>query len=57
LLLSHLAVQGSQMRLGSRVREMLGESTGPDITSGLASVVSMVDELLDVYSSDARHMF
>ncbi len=36
---------------------MLGESAGPDITGGLASVVSMVDELLDVDPSDARHMF
>jgi hypothetical protein len=57
LLVSHLAVQGSQMRLRSRVRELLGKSAGPDIPGGLASVVSMVDELLDVDPSDARHMF
>ena len=57
LLLSHLAVQGSQTRLRTRVRELLGESGGPDISGGLASVVSMVDELLDVDPSDARHMF
>jgi hypothetical protein len=50
-------VQGSQTRLRSQVRELLGESTGPDITGGLASVVSTVDELLDVGPSDARHMF
>jgi len=47
-------VQGSQTRLRSRVRELLGEWAGPDITGGLASVVSMV---LDVGPSDARHMF
>ncbi|MCA1615179.1 MAG: hypothetical protein LC800_13805 [Acidobacteria bacterium] len=57
LLLSHLAVQGSQTRLRTRVRELLGESAGPDIPGGLASVVSMVDELLEVDPSDARHMF
>lgn len=57
LLLAHLAVQGSQTRLRARVRELLGEAVGPDIPGGLASVVSMVDELLDVDPSDARHMF
>jgi hypothetical protein len=57
LLLSHVAVQGSQTRLRTRVRELLGESVGPDIPGGLASVVSVVDELLDVDPSDARHMF
>jgi hypothetical protein len=57
VLLSHLAVQGSQTRLRTRVRELLGESAGPDIPGGMASVVSMVDELLDVDPSDARHMF
>jgi hypothetical protein len=57
LLLSHLAVQGSQTRLRARVREMLGESIEPDISGGLASVVSVVDELLDVDPSDARHLF
>ncbi len=57
LLLSHLAVQGSQTRLRTRVREMLGESIEPDISGGLASVVSAVDELLNVDPSDARHIF
>lgn len=57
VLLSHLAVQGSQTRLRTRVRELLGESAGPDIPGGMASVVLMVDELLDVDPSDARHMF
>ena len=57
LLLSHVTVQGSQTRLRTRVRELLGESEEPDISGGLGSVVSMVDELLDVAPSDARHMF
>jgi hypothetical protein len=57
LLLTHLAVQGSQTRLRTRVRELLGESVEPDITGGLASAVSTVDELLEVDPSDARHMF
>jgi hypothetical protein len=57
LLVSHLAVQGSQTRLRARVREMLGESIEPNISGGLASVVSVVDELLYVDPSDARHMF
>ena len=50
-------MQGSQTRLRSRVRELLGESAGSDITGGLASVVLMVDELLDIDPSDTRHMF
>jgi hypothetical protein len=54
---AHVAVHGSQTRLRTRVREMLGESVGLDIPGGLASIASMVDELLDVDSSDARHMF
>ncbi len=57
LLNSHLAVQGSQTRLRSRVKELLGESAGPDIPGGLASAVSTVDELLEVDPSDARHLF
>lgn len=57
LLLAHLAVQGSQTRLRTRVREMLGESVEPDIAGGFGSAVSMVDELLDVDPSDSRHMF
>jgi hypothetical protein len=57
MLLSHVTVQGSQTRLRTRVRELLGESQEPDISGGLGSVVSMVDELLDVDPSDARHMF
>ena len=29
----------------------------PDISDGMGSVVSLVDELLEVAPSDARHMF
>jgi hypothetical protein len=36
---------------------MLGETIEPDISGGLGSAMSMVDELLDVDPSDARHMF
>ena len=57
MLLSHLAVQGSQTRLRTRVRETLGETAEPDIPGGLGSAVSIVDELLDVDPSDSRHMF
>ena len=57
LLQSHVAVQGSQTQLRTRVRELLGESVEPDISGGLGSVVSMVDELLGVNPSDSRHMF
>jgi hypothetical protein len=57
LLKSHLAMQGSQTRLRERVKELLGESKQPEVSEGLASVVIKVDELLEVDSSDARHMF
>ena len=57
LLLAHLAVHGSQPRLRTRVRELLGELAGPDIAGGLGSAASTVDELLDVDPSDSRHMF
>lgn len=50
-------MQGSQTRLRARVRDLLGESAGPDISGGMGSVVSTVDELLDVDPSDSRHMF
>jgi hypothetical protein len=56
LLLSYLAVQGSQTRLRTRVREMLGESAEPDIAGELGSAVSTVDELLDIDPSDPCHL-
>jgi hypothetical protein len=58
LLKQHLAVQGSQTRLRARVKEMLGETQEPEISSeSMAEVVARVDELLEVDPSDTRHMF
>ncbi len=58
ILQSHLAVQGSQTRLRSRVKEALGETTEPDISSeGMAEVVARVDEMLEIDPTDTRHMF
>ena len=55
---AHLAVQGSQTRLRARVKELLGEVTSAQISSGgMTSVVAKVDELLEVDPCDARHMF
>jgi hypothetical protein len=54
---AHLAVQGSQTRLRARVKEMLGESKQPEISEGLTSVVTKVDELLEIDPADTRHMF
>jgi hypothetical protein len=58
LLRQHLAVQGSQTRLRARVKELLGETQEPEISSeSMVGVVARVDELLEVDPSDARHMF
>lgn len=60
ILRSHLAIQGSQNRLRSRVRELLGEELPPrqEIKAGnMAPVVERVDELLEIDPSDARHLF
>ena len=58
LLRQHLAVQGSQTRLRTRVKELLGEMREPEISSeSMAEVVARVDELLEVDPSDTRHMF
>jgi hypothetical protein len=55
---AHLAVQGSQTRLRTKLKELLGEATYAHISSGdIASVVANVDELLEVDPGDARHMF
>ena len=55
---AHLAVQGSQTRLRARVKELLGEATSAQISSGdMTAVVAKVDELLEVDPGDARHMF
>jgi hypothetical protein len=58
ILRSHLAVRGSQNRLRSSVKELLGEGQRREINAGnMASVVERVDELLEIDPSDARHMF
>lgn len=54
---SHLAVQGSQTRLRERVKELLGETKQPEISVGLTTIVTKVDELLEVDPADTRHMF
>jgi hypothetical protein len=58
LLRQHLAVQGSQTRLRTRVKELLGDERQPEISSeSMSAVVMRVDELLEVDPTDARHMF
>lgn len=50
-------MQGSQTRLRTRVKELLGETKQPEISEGLTTVVTRVDELLEVDPADTRHMF
>jgi hypothetical protein len=58
LLQSHLAVQGSQTRLRSRVKDMLGETQEPAVSSeSMAEIVARVDEMLEIDPTDTRHMF
>lgn len=58
LVRQHLAVQGSQTRLRTRVKELLGEAQEMGISSeGMAAVVAKIDELLEVDPTDTRHMF
>jgi hypothetical protein len=55
---AHLAMQGSQNRLRSRVKEILGESESQAISSeNMASVITQVDELFEIDPQDARHLF
>ena len=55
---SHLAIQGSQTRLRSWVKELLGESAPESITSqNMAAVIEQADELLEVGPQDTRHLF
>ena len=54
----HLAVQGSQTRLRARVKELLGETQEPEISSeSMSRVVAQVDEMLEIDPHDTRHMF
>lgn len=58
VLRSHLAVQGSQSRLRTRVKEILGETLAQEINAeSMTAVIERVDELLEVDPSDARHLF
>lgn len=58
LLKQHLAVKGSQTRLRSLVKEILGESAAQAVSSeNMARVVAHVDELLEIDPQDARHLF
>lgn len=58
LLAQHLAVLGSQTRLRTRVKEILGETIDTDVSSeGMNAVITKVDELLEVDPTDTRHMF
>jgi hypothetical protein len=58
LLQGHLAVQGSQTRLRARVKAMLGEIKGNEVSSeAMATVLAKADELLEVDPSDSRHIF
>lgn len=58
ILLTHVAIQGSQTRLRERVKEVLGETRGPAIPAeGMTEVVARVDEMLEIDPSDTRHMF
>lgn len=58
VLRAHTAVQGSQTRLRTRVKELLGEVAASGVSSeGMAAVVAKTDELLEVDPTDARHLF
>lgn len=58
ILQQHLAVQGSQTRLRARVKELLGETSVPEVTAeGMTAIIARADELLEIDPSDTRHMF
>lgn len=58
VLSAHLAAQGSQTRLRTRVKELLGEAKTEEVSSGaMAEVLAKADELLEVDPSDSRHIF
>jgi hypothetical protein len=58
ILEAHLAVRGSQNSLRARVKEILGESREPVITTeAMSEAVQVVDELLEVDPADSRHLF
>jgi hypothetical protein len=58
LIKQHLAVHGSQTRLRTRVKELLGERQEAEIPkSGMTGVVDKVDSLLEIDPTDTRHLF
>jgi len=58
LIKQHLAVQGSQTRLRARVKEFLGESDSPAVSSeNMTQIVAHVDKLLEIDPQDTRHLF
>jgi hypothetical protein len=55
---AHLAVQGSQTGLRARVKEVLGEAQGPEMTAKtMTEALVVVDELLEIDPVDSRHLF
>lgn len=58
ILEAHIIIHGSQTALRLRVKELLGETREPEITTKtLTEAVSIVDELLKIDPSDSRHLF
>lgn len=58
ILRDHLALQGSQTRLRTRVKELLGENLSEAVSSeSMTAVVARVDELLVIDPHDTRHLF
>jgi hypothetical protein len=58
ILRAHLSVQGSQTRLRSRVKELLGEAAHSRVSSeGVVEVLAKADYLLEVNPADTRHLF
>lgn len=58
ILKAHLSIQGSQTKLRIKVKDLLGESKEPEITTkAMAEAVEVVDKLLEVDPTDSRHLF
>ncbi len=54
----HLALQASQTRLRTHVKEFLGENLSKAVSSEcMTAVVARVDELLVIDPHDTRHLF
>lgn len=57
ILQAHLAVHGSQTRLRTRVKELLGEIIEPSATVTEVMAVEKADELLEIDPLDSTHLF